>query len=99
MYACLRYTRAMTKRVAQRRSERARRRIAERTKRNAEAVEAAVEIAEDPAPKRRYWRVKSQLELLAARRNITMAHRRAGERLERDYFQSQYDPAPTDRAV
>jgi hypothetical protein len=43
-------------------------------------------------PKRKYSRVKSQLELLAARGNISQAQRQAGERLERDYYDSNTIP-------
>jgi hypothetical protein len=60
---------------------RAARRIAEKTRRNALAREAAIEIAES-RPKRQYARTKTQLEVLASRGNISQEHRRAGERLD-----------------
>jgi Domain of unknown function (DUF6456) len=71
--------------MAARNRSRAARRIAERTKINALAREAGAEIAADDQPKRRYARTKSQLELLESRGNITIHHRKAGERLEQDY--------------
>jgi Domain of unknown function (DUF6456) len=71
------------------RLSRAARRISERTIRNALARGVELEIE----PPRRVARTKSQLELLEGRKSITSEHRRAGERLERDYRQSQTNPA------
>jgi hypothetical protein len=68
------------------RLSRAVRLIAERTARN------AAELAPEPH-KRRYSRSKTVLELLEQRGSITVEHRRAGERLERDYRDSQTNPA------
>jgi Domain of unknown function (DUF6456) len=78
------------KRTKSGRLSRAARRISERTVRNALARGVALEIAEPP---RRVARTKSQLEWLEGRKTITPEHRRAGERLERDYRQSQTNPA------
>jgi Domain of unknown function (DUF6456) len=79
------------KRTKSGRLSRAARRISERTVRNALARGVAAEIAAEPP--RRVARTKSQLELLEGRKSITPEHRRAGERLERDYRQSQTNPA------
>jgi hypothetical protein len=67
---------------------RAARRIAERTRRNAEAVAAGIELAEDRPKRRRVVRFKTQLETLEARSAITMEQKRAGERLAQDYASS-----------
>jgi hypothetical protein len=65
--------------MPRRRSERARRRIAERTARNALALEAAIE-AEEARPKLAKARHMGQLEYLEGR-GLTQRQRRAGERL------------------
>jgi hypothetical protein len=85
-------TRKPAPRTPSGRLSRAARRIAERTQRNALARAAGAEIAAKP-PKRRFARTKTVLELLEQRGSITVEHRRAGERLERDYRASQTNHA------
>jgi Domain of unknown function (DUF6456) len=76
--------------MAHRNRTRAARRIAERTKKNAAAIEAAVELAEEAQerPKRKYARTRTQLETLEARGGITLDQKRAGDRLAKDYARS-----------
>jgi hypothetical protein len=69
--------------MAARNRARAKRRIAERTRRNAAAVAAGGTAAADP-PKRRYTRTKSTLGALLTRRSITPYQQEAGNRLYRD---------------
>jgi hypothetical protein len=64
--------------MAERRSERAKRRIAERTAKNALALETAV-VTEEERPRAKVARHMSQLAFLAARSVISIQQRAAGE--------------------
>ena len=70
--------------MAARNRARAKRRIAERTRRNALALEAVADVAAEP-PKRTYARTRTRLEELQARGVISLGQRRAGDRLALDY--------------
>jgi hypothetical protein len=72
--------------MPRRRSERAQRRIAERTRRNALALEAAIAGEEESSrPKLARARYVSVLEFLLGRGAITERQLAAGERLARDF--------------
>jgi hypothetical protein len=76
--------------MAARNRTRAARPIAERTKRNAEAVAAGIEAAEEARiqPRRKCARTKSELERLLNRNSITLSQKRAGDRLTADCARS-----------
>jgi Domain of unknown function (DUF6456) len=63
-------------------------RIAERTRRNLEAVEAGVTLAEDRPKRNRQVRHRTRLEELEARGVISPEQKNAGDRLCRDYYSS-----------
>jgi hypothetical protein len=67
---------------------RAARRIAERTKRNAAAVDAGVEAEEDAKTRPRNARHAAQLDVLLHRHVITTDQARAGGRFARDFHLS-----------
>jgi hypothetical protein len=71
--------------MPRRRSERAQRRIAERTRRNALALEAAVAIEEERPLRPKWARHKTQLEFLEGRGSITTRQHAAGDRLYLDF--------------
>jgi hypothetical protein len=70
--------------MAARNRARAKRRIAERTRKNNLALAAAAEVAAEP-PKRRYSRFQRILERLRNRSQMTLHQYQAGDRLYRDY--------------
>jgi hypothetical protein len=70
--------------MAARNTARAKRRIAERTRKNALALAAVAEIAAEP-PKLVRAPTRTRLEELHARGVISIEQRQAGERLAKDY--------------
>jgi hypothetical protein len=78
--------------MPKRNRHRAARRNEARTRKNAAAVAAGVAAAAEAPVKREWFSTKSQLQLLESRRTIHAEHRRAGERLERDYRASMTMP-------
>jgi hypothetical protein len=73
--------------MPRRNASRARRRNADRNRKNLLALAAAVEVAAEP-PKRRNARFQRVLERLRNRSSITLHQFQAGDRLYRDYLAS-----------
>jgi hypothetical protein len=74
--------------MAHRNRTRAARRIAERTKRNASAIDAGVEAEEEARTRPRNARHAAQLDVLLHRHVITPDQARAGGRFSRDFHLS-----------
>jgi hypothetical protein len=73
--------------MAARNRARAKRRVAERTRRNALALATVAEVVDEPI-RRKVARHRTRLEELHARGAISSGQKRAGDRLSRDYYAS-----------